>query len=328
MQKKSRLSVSLDRVLCLAAIAVIGYADYGLRVPLLCAVGAVTAMLTELVCLYLRKIPFGKRHLDAAVHGVILVMLLPPTVPFSLLIISEIAAIIIGRGVFGGGENPMLPPAAVGYCIALLSDRAAVTMFPARKGVLPILDIDTASLTEGISGSWNKDGIFSQHIDEWLLGLPAQPIGTCSIVLLTVIAAVLLMRRSASGFVLLPMLSFLLIGGCLYQRLRNPAAAITGTCLTNQTLFAAIFLYADPDIAPPHVGGMLFGLFSGIAVLWFTREIPVYDAPVMLAVILNPAAVLLKDMLEKEAARKQKGGAADAERTGGSIPAAEKPHSA
>ena len=307
----------LDRAMCLAAIAVIGYADYGVRVPLLCGIGAAAAMLTELICLYLRKIPFGIRHLDAAVTGVILVMLLPPAVPVSLLIISEIGAIIIGRALFGGGEHPMLPAAAVGYCIAVLSDRAAATMFPAQKGILPILDIDRSTLVSGISDQWNSAGIFSKHTVDWLLGLPAQPIGTCSVVLLCVIALVLLMRRSASGYVMVPLLALLLMGGVLYQKLRDPAAALVGTCLTNQTLFAVIFLYCDTEIAPPHAGGMLYGLIAGGVILWFTRIIPVYDAPVLLSIVLNPAAVMLRRVLEEDA-RRRKGGAAHAETgTGG-----------
>ena len=328
MQKKSHNAVMLDRAMCLAAIAVIGFSDYGLRVPLLCGIGAAAAMLTELICLYLRKIPFGIRHLDAAVTGVILVMLLPPTVPFSLLIISEIGAIIIGHALFGGREHPMLPAAAVGYCIAVLSDRAAAQMFPAQKGVLPLLNIDKSTLVSGISDQWNRAGIFNQHTADWLLGLPAQPIGTCSIVLLGVIALVLVMRRSASGFVMAPMLAILFAGGILYQKLHNPAASAVGICLTNQTLFAVIFLHCDTEICPPHVGGMLYGLIAGGVILWFTRIIPVYDAPVLLSIVLNPVAVMLRHVLAEDAKRR-KGGDGDAESgNSGQIPAAAESHSA
>ena len=328
MQKKSQLSAALDRALCLTAIAAVGFADYGLRVPLLCVIGAAAAMLTELICLYLRKIPFGLSHLDAAVNGVVLVMLLPPTVPVTLLIISEIGAIIIGRALFGGNRNPVLPTAAVGYCIALLSDRAAVTMFPAEKGTLPLLEIDRTALVTGISGGWNKSGIFPSRVTDWLTGLPAQPIGTCSIVLLTVIAAVLLMRRSASVFVMTPLLALLLTGGWLLRGMHDPAGTVIATCLTNQTLFAVIFLFCDPDTAPPHVGGLLYGLIAGGALLWFTKLIPVTDAPVILSILLNPLAVVLKSTLEEEDQRRKRGAATHGTDSGKRVSAAQKPHSA
>ena len=188
LQAKRDTVISLDRALALSALVTVGTYSYGWRVLLLCAVSACVCMVTELIGLYLRQVPFGFRHAEAAVCGVVLVMLFPPTVPLSLLIMSGIFAIIIGRQVFGGGEQPLFPSAAVGYCFARLTDPEAVLRYPAEKGAVALLSPQRDALVQGVSATWNRSGTFPGSLDDWLLGLPNQPLGTGSLLLLCVIA--------------------------------------------------------------------------------------------------------------------------------------------
>ncbi len=310
MRPKSLNIRSTDRALTLLAVLVVSVYAYGLRILLLSGIAAVTAMTAELVCLYLRGIPFRLRHLDAALAGVLTVMLMPPTVSVSLVIMSVIFAIIIGRQIFGGRENPVIPPAAAGYCFALLNSRAEMTMFPAEQTVLPLWNASGAAVSEGLSPLWNRTGDFPSDSFRWLTGLPAQPIGTVSLLLLGVIALVLLLRRSASVWVLLPMTVILILGNIAFNSFHNPAASAAGSCLTNQALFAAIYLYSDLDYAPPHLGGIAYGMIAGILILVLTRIFYVTDAPVLLAVLLSPVALACRHVLRQKesAAPSEKGG--------------------
>jgi hypothetical protein len=82
-----------------------------------------------------------------------------------------------------------------------------------------------------------------------------------------------------------------------------------GCCLSNQTLFAVIFLHADPDYAPPQLAGSLYGVILAGTVIILTRMLRVTDAPVTAAVILSPAAIRLRELMRlAEYDGEQKGG--------------------
>ena len=94
-----------DRAAALLAILCTAAYEYGLRIWILAAIAAAVSLLTERICLSFRKKTFHMQNADSAVCGLVLLLLLPPTVPVSLLIMSCIFAIIIGRQLFGGKEK-------------------------------------------------------------------------------------------------------------------------------------------------------------------------------------------------------------------------------
>ena len=296
MRAKPENEITSDRAAALLTIAAAAAYSYGMRILLLCAAAAAVSMAAELFCLYLRKIPFRFRHLDAAVTGVVLVMLMPPAVPLSLVIMSCIFAIIIARGLFGGKDNPVIPAAAAGYCFAMLNAPEAMTLFPPEKTHLPLLGIDRSSLTEGLSAVWNARGRFPESPTEWAVGPAGLPIGSASLVLLAVIALVLICRRSASPWVIVPMTAVIIAGEIALNRFRTPELQAAAACLTNQTLFAIIFLFGDPAFSPPHVAGMLWGLLCACVLVLLARLHPVLDAPVLLAVLAAPVSVFLRSL--------------------------------
>ena len=309
MSEQSQNRILFDRACALLAILTAAAYGYGMRIWLLAGTAAGVSLLTEWTCLYLRRKPFTRQHLDAGLSGIILMMLMPPTVSFSLLIMSCIFAIIIGRQLFGGKENPVIHPVAAGYCFAVLCRRSEMMQFPKAFGSLPFSGPAAEQLCDGVSAVWNRGGGLSGYLTDWLIGLPNQPVGTGSVVLLAAAALVLVCRRSASGWVALPAVSFAMFCSVLFGRFQHPAAQMIGCCLSNQTLFAVIFLHSDPDYAPPQLAGSLYGIILAGSVIVLTRLLRVTDAPVTAAVILSPAAISLRELMQfAEPVSGEKGG--------------------
>ena len=312
MRKKTQGEQLFDRACALTAMLAAASYGYGCRIWLLAGAAFAVSLLTEWGCLYLRKKPFTRAHLDAGLCGVILMMMMPASVPLSLLIMSCIFAIIFGRQLFGGRENPVVHPAAAGFCFALLNQRAVMTAFPKRFVSVPLGGLQPEQLTDGVSAAFNRGQGLAGHLTDWLIGLPNQPVGTGSIVLLCAVALVLVMRRSSSVWVVLPATAFSVFCNVLLGFRREPAEQIIGCCLTNQLLFSLVFLHGDPDFAPPDLAGMLYGiLIAGVSAI-LTRVLYVTDAPVMLAVMLSPVALKLRILMQRYLP--QKGGAEHAER--------------
>lgn len=308
MRHKSQNQINFDRMAALLALTAVAAYDYGIRIWMLFFTAAGVSLAAEYLCLRVRRQRMTLRHLDAAVSGCILLMLLPPTVPVTVLIMSCIFAIIIGRGLFGGMENPVIPSAAAGFCFAMLNNRAAVSAFPAEKAALPLVIPDTAALTDGLSGIWNRYGEFSVSGYDLLTTVPAQPIGSASIVLLIVIAVVLMLRRSACAWVIVPAVMLSVIYTLLMSNLRTPVVYTAACCLTNQLLFSLIFLYGDPQLAPSRIGSMFTGLTAGFASVLLTRLCYAADVPVYLSVLLSPVMIWIRRIFPAEHASSPKGG--------------------
>lgn len=304
MHKPDPKRILFDRFAAILALLAAASYDYGIRIWILTAVAVAVTLVTERICLAIRKKPFTAENLDAGIIGLVLLLLLPPGVPVSLLIMSCIFAIIIGRQMFGGKEKPVILPAAAGYCFSMLNNRAAVTLFPESRAHLPLIIPDSAALTDGISFAWNRAGRFTFNPLEWLTGLPHQPIGTGSVILLSAIAVVLIARRAASGWVIVPAAVTMIVCNLMVSNLQHPMATVVGSMLTNQTLTALIFLHADPDHAPPHLAGIAYGFAVGFASFFATRILFICDAPVLLAVLLSPLMIWLRRvMTEPESAK-------------------------
>jgi Na+-translocating ferredoxin:NAD+ oxidoreductase subunit D len=117
---------------------------YGLPVLGVVALSVSSAMLWELGFTRISKNPDTIADGSAAVIGLIFAMLLPPIVPWWLVVVGTFLAVVIGKMIYGGiGGNPF-NPAVLAYAIVGLSwwdylsfdaaivdyDLAFITMYP------------------------------------------------------------------------------------------------------------------------------------------------------------------------------------------------------
>lgn len=85
------------------------------------AMGMGLGILVEYACQVLMRQPYHATNGHGALMGLIIAMLMPPTVPWWVLFAGIVVTIVIGKQIFGGiGSYPM-HPAVVGWLILLLS---------------------------------------------------------------------------------------------------------------------------------------------------------------------------------------------------------------
>ncbi|MBR4200952.1 MAG: RnfABCDGE type electron transport complex subunit D [Oscillospiraceae bacterium] len=291
-----------------ALLSLLGIASglYGLRVWLLGGIAGATALSAELICLRIRKRKPDFRAAQSVLDGWILLMLMPVTVPVPLLIISCVFAIIIGNFRIKGDTAPVIPAAPAGFCLAWLIRRAGVMQFPAAKGAVPLLSVNRSLLSAGASAGWNTHFRFPPNPVDWIIGVPGLPLGSCSLFLLLVIAAVFLVRNNSSGYVIVPMLLPLVCAFCFFTFFRFPVKASAAVLMCNQLLFSAVFIYGKTGFAPPKTAGVLFGLMTASAILWTLRYNS--EAVMWVGVVLGPAAAGLRFLIRWESRSRHKNG--------------------
>lgn len=85
------------------------------------ALGMALGMLTEYLCQLVMRQVYHATNGHGALMGLLIVMLMPPTVPLWVLAIGIVVAIFLGKQVFGGIGGYPMHPAIVGWLVLLLS---------------------------------------------------------------------------------------------------------------------------------------------------------------------------------------------------------------
>lgn len=283
-------------LLCVAAYY------YGARVWILGMIAVLTCFVLNFFCVYLRRLPFQFSNLDAVSTGLTLALMMPASVPYDILIISCFAAIIIGKQVFGGRQNLLFPPAAVGYLFAVVSWREEMLQFPEIHTHLPLIPTVSVPTDISLSAAYNADGVFRGDPNALWLGLCRGPMGTTAGLLLIVCGIILLARcrvsvPAVSGAVIMLALNFLILplSGSVMESLRNGM-------LTNMTLFSTIYLIGDKRLAPKGFPGFLFGALIAAMGLYFTLITKLEYGIVLASVAASPIGVALRRDEEKRAA--------------------------
>ncbi len=300
MAEKQNMVSILERSMTLLAAAAVAAFHYGIRVLLLCAAAMIVSMVTELFCLYVRGIPFRLWHLEAMGSGLILTMLMPASVPYSVLIISCIFMIIIGRQILGGSEHPVFSAAAVGYCFAQLSWRTAILTYPTAEW-LGLENIVNFHETASVSALWSQGGLLQGDLLSWLVHSEGLPMGSSSLLLLLVAAAILSLRRAIRGSVLAGMLITGIMISWTLGGIEGFWRVLATILMSHSFLYAAMYLYSDPALAPSGIFGLLFGILAAMLTLLLSLFAGVQQAAVILAVLLQPLQRVLRNASQSAA---------------------------
>lgn len=265
----------------LASIAFVPICFYGIRAAAVIGLAAVTAMLTDLVCLFLRGRPYKLVDLSNIGHAVVLALLFPATIPYSIVILSTVFSVAVGTHVFGYRRDLLFPPAAVGYLFALTCWKEEVLQFPAVMQRLALFHNDVplgASLTSQFNEKGSFQALHTETLD-LLIGAVPGAMGTGCILLLGLGIVILMLRRQLNFFAALGFIY------CGFLPMVFESYSV-GVYATNMLLFSLIYFVADPAVMPcrglsAFLAGLITSAVTGALIVLYHIEY----AP-MIAVVL------------------------------------------
>ena len=255
--KQSRKIEYLFFLLCIVGI---GVCYYGIRALAVYGLAVVTAILTDLICLFWEKRSYKLANLSNVGIALTMCMMFPATVPHSIVILSTIFAVAIGAHVFGYRKGYLFPPSAVGYLFALSCWKGEILRFPATGERLPLFR-HQADLTDSLSRVLLTENEIHDSWGNILMGTVHTPMGTGCIVMLLVGMIVLLCRKQLSLWACLGYMLGISVSS-FFMTVSMDAVLIS--CMI---LFSMIFLVADPSVMPcknimAYIGAFVTGLLS------------------------------------------------------------------
>jgi len=280
--KENVNSIMWAVIISLLPALIAGVYFFGMRALWIILLGVVSASATEFIIVKLTKKDMTVMDGSAVITGLLLSLVLPPTVPLWVPVLGAIFSISIGKMIFGGLGHNIFNPALVGRTFLMASFPAIMTTWILPDGVAGATPL----------GLWKLQGIKTSYM-QLFVGNIGGSIGETSAIALLIGAAFLLYKkvidwRIPAGFI--------------------GAAAIFALAFRQDVLFhilagglliGAFFMATDYVTSPlTRNGKLIFGIGCGFLTMIF-RLFSGYPEGVMFAILLMNATTPLIDRFTK-----------------------------
>ena len=292
MSPHVRGSLTVERMmgtmlLALAPTAVVGIVLFGLRALLTVAISMATAVVVEAAIEKLTKGDLSFRDLHALLTGLLVALILPPTVPWWLTVVGAATAIILGKMLFGGLGTYPFNPTLVAWVVLKLSWPERMSSFIAPRTAEVVL-------TPLMAFKEDPALFYSYDLIDLFLGNKAGGIGVvCGLAI--VIGGLFLLVRGIIRWHI--PVAFLLGVGlfALIMRMINPDLypPVSFHLAGGGVLLGALFLAPEPVTSPVTPKGMLtFGLLAGMLTMILRMWGADYDGTFYAILVMNAATPL------------------------------------
>jgi electron transport complex protein RnfD len=236
----------------------------------------------------LRRRPSKLGDLSAAVTGAILGLAMPWSAPWYVAVIGSVAAIGLGKVVFGGVGMNIFNPAMVGRAFVMISFSMALGSGAyVMTGGLPVVSQATPL------GAAKMEGAV---VELWPLfvGNVNGSLGETSAIACLIGGLYLLIRRTACWEIPVSLIATVVVLAAGAQLAGiYPNLTVAHHLLGGSLLFGAFFIATDPVTSPLSIAGKwIFGIGTG-ALIMIIRLFSGYPEGLMFAVLIMNAMVPL-----------------------------------
>ena len=290
-------------LIALAPAAVFGVVIYGFPALFNIVVSVAVAIIAESLFRVITRQDIRARDLSAAVSGLFLALVLPPSTPLWMTALGTAFAIVVAKEFFGGLGANVFNPALIGRAFLIMSFPAAITTWTvpggfgidAVSGPTPLgivkLGGSIAAVGETLVGSPD----YRQVIKTLFIGNHSGCIGESSILLIAVGAVFLLVTKTIDWRAPAAMIASCFVLSAVLGT--DPLFAV----LSGGICFGAVFMATDYVSAPvTSTGKLLFGFGAGIITV-LIRKWGGYPEGVSYGIlIMNAVTPFLNKFIQKK----------------------------
>ncbi len=241
---------------------------FGLNSLIVIVTSVVTCLVTELVCNLMFKTGITVTDGSAAVTGMLLAFVLPPTTPYWMVLIGAVCAILIVKQLFGGLGYNIFNPALAARAILLASWPVAITTWIKPVNSFVSLDAETTASVLGILKEAGRSGVDAatsasidsgySYFDMFLGTIPGSLGETCKLTLF-IGAAMLFAFKIIDWRIPVSYIGTVAVLSLLFGR--DPLAAV----LSGGLILGAFFMATDYVTSPTtKAGKLVFGVGCGL----------------------------------------------------------------
>lgn len=284
-------------LLALLPEVVYGVMIFGIKALITILVSIIGAVGFEALFQKITKQKIVVNNLSAAVTGVMLALVLPSTTPVWMVLMGDLVAVVVAKGLFGGIGSNVFNPALTGRAFLFISFPAAIGANWAQPGNVDAISSATV-LSQINSGAFTAN---SSSIFQLFLGNQAGCIGETSTLLILIsllfltITHVADWRAPAAMIGTVAVCSF--ISGLVEGGMGAAGTEVLFALCSGGLMFGATFMVTDYATTPvTQPGRLVFGFGCGL-ITFLIRKFGGYPEGVMFSIlIMNAIASFLNNL--------------------------------
>lgn len=295
----SLFQMNLNIIIAALPAAVFGIVRFGAPALGVLSLSMASAMLWELLMCAVSRKPISIGDMEAALVGLLFGMMLPPTVPWWVVITGTFVAVIIGRMIFGGsGANPF-NPTLLAVAILTLSWPAFFDMDTA----LVNYDFDYTAMAPLAALKYKGTGVLGLFpLSDLFMGRQVGAIGATFGLGIVIGGVYLILRGYIRWEITVAFIAGILVTAFCFNA-ANPDryAPALFHLFSGYTLLGAFFLATENSSSPVNTLPMfIYGALGGVLII-LMRNVGVYADGTVLAILLINVVNPLIDKIRPKA---------------------------
>lgn len=250
------------------------YYYYGLRVLILTAVSVVTSVIVDYICVSLMKRKYDWSDQSPVMDALLLTLLMPASVPYSIMAISTALMVVIGKYAFGGNKNLIFSPVAVAYAFCSFNWSNVIMRYPipAPFGEVSLAPTITDNLTQSFTYNFDNGAAGTFSLLDMLWGKLTGPMGTSNVLIIIICAVALYFFGDISTTVLFTGVAANVLLFVLFPENAFGWQAVCYSLATGSYMFVLVFMANDHRILPKHeLSRFLYALTIAVLAFIFRR---------------------------------------------------------
>ena len=268
---------------------------FGWRSLAMVVVSCAAAYLAEAAFCRSRKEPVSEA---VFVTGILYALVMPPSVPWHVLVIGVVFAIVFAKEVFGGFGRNVFNPALAGRCFVYICFPVAMTgrWAPVAEGPLGALARWSTAAPDAITSATPmalmKAGTFAPTADDLLhglfLGRIAGTMGVTSALLILLGGAYLFYTKTANRTLIVTVIAtYAILNQTLHWLGVSPVPPALPAVLGGGFLFGACFMVTDPVSAPStRPARIAYAILIAVCTL-IIRNFSIFNGGLMFSILLG-----------------------------------------
>ena len=311
--RESTSQIMVDVLIALAPAMAGSIIFFGLRALLVLLISVAGSVFFEWAYRKLLKKDNTIRDCSAAVTGVFIALVCPPTIPYWVVLIGDFFAIVIVKQLYGGIGKNFVNPALAARAF-LFSWPVLMTTWTAPGTQLALFGSNVDAVTEATALSFLHGGdLPAQHLLQLFMGNVSGCLGETSALLLLLGALYLIVRRVISPRIPLCYLGTVAALALLFPQGHDRLLWAAAQLCSGGLILGACFMATDYATSPVTGWGQaIYGVGCGLITV-FIRYFGSYPEGVTYAILIMNVCVALLDKVglpRRFGQQRRKGGAA------------------
>ena len=221
---------------------------------------ALTAVVTEEIILKIRKKPSQAKDLSALLSGILLALVLPPTIKWWAASLGAVFAIAVGKHLFGGLGQNIFNPALIARAFLMAAYPKMLTSW--------VKPFSLDAVTSATPLALRKFSHTIMPLKDLFWGNVSGSLGETSAICLIIGGIYLLLRKIADWRIPVSLLASLSIFSLILFWVNPQNGSVLFHLFAGGVLLGAFFMATDPVTTPvTKLGRWIFGAGCGIIIM-------------------------------------------------------------